>query len=93
MACNLLHRCEIKENKILKVSTSICIYHDELGLTKSDIINIAFLVFAPCKGLDLLNMWHGNTKGNVRNLFSEAISDARSMVKTINLREIYFTFC
>ena len=81
MACNLLHRCEIKENKIRKVSTSLCIYHDELGPTKSVIINIAFLVFAPCKGLELLNMWHGNTMGNVRNLFSEAISDCKKYGK------------
>ena len=33
------------------------------------------------KGPELLNMWHGNTMGNVRNLFSEAISDCKKYGK------------
>ena len=33
------------------------------------------------KGPELLNMWHGNTKGNVRNLFSEAISEYKKYGK------------
>ena len=45
------------------------------------------------KGPELLNMWHGNTKGNVRNIFSEAISEYKKYGEDYNLREIYFTFC
>ena len=33
------------------------------------------------KGPELLNMWHGITKGNVRNLFSEAISEYKKYGK------------
>ena len=33
------------------------------------------------KGPVLLNMWHGNTKGNVRNLFSEAITEYKKYGK------------
>lgn len=75
IACNLLHRSEIKESKILKSQhPSIFIYHYELGPIQSFIINIAFCTMQVIKGPELLNMSHGNTKVNVRNLFSEAIS-------------------
>ena len=33
------------------------------------------------KGPVLLYMWHGNTKGNVRNLFSEAITEYKKYGK------------